>query len=184
MLACLYFRQLGEARHAILKAVALAAAYSLVMEIAQLFVPNRVASAIDLACNAGGALLGALVFADPLYSVVTRQLGDVRERLVIPGAWGDAGLVLLMLWLLAQLNPALPFFGAGNIGGDGARRGRDPAMGGGGAWRSAASACSSPRWCRPSREPARDPGAAERRAVAQVRRRARCCCSRTSPTTG
>ena len=117
-LACLYFRQLGDGRHAILKSVGLAAAYSLVLEIAQLFVPNRVSSAIDLACNAGGALLGALVFADPLYSVVTRQLGEVRERLVISGAWGDAGLVLLMLWLLAQLNPALPFFGAGNIGGE------------------------------------------------------------------
>jgi hypothetical protein len=38
--------------------------------------------------------------------------------MVIPGAWGDAGLVLVMLWLLAQLNPALPFFGAGDIGGE------------------------------------------------------------------
>lgn len=117
-LACLYFRQLGDGRHAILKAVALGAAYSAVLEVAQLFVPNRVSSVIDLACNAAGALLGALAFADPLYSVVTRQLGEVRERVVIGGAWGDAGLVLLMLWLLAQLNPALPFFGAGNIGGE------------------------------------------------------------------
>jgi len=32
--------------------------------------------------------------------------------------WGDAGLVLVILWLIAQLNPALPFFGAGNIQGD------------------------------------------------------------------
>ena len=44
-------------------------------------------------------------------------MGELRDSLVIPGAWGDAGLVLLMLWLLAQLNPALPFFGAGDIGG-------------------------------------------------------------------
>ncbi len=35
------------------------------------------------------------------------------------GGWGDAGLVLVVLWLLAQLNPALPFFEAGNIGGEG-----------------------------------------------------------------
>jgi VanZ family protein len=118
MLACLYFRQLGDGRRAILKAVALAAAFSLVMEIAQLFVPNRVSSLLDLGCNAGGALLGALAFADPIYSVATRPLGELRERVIIPGAWGDAGLVLVMLWLLAQLNPALPFFGAGNIGGE------------------------------------------------------------------
>jgi hypothetical protein len=71
---------------------------------------------IDLLCNTGGALIGALVFADPVYSMATIHFGQMRERLVIDGAWGDAGLVLLGLWLLAQFNPALPFFGAGNIG--------------------------------------------------------------------
>ena len=119
-LACLYFRNRGDGRLAILKATALGAAFSLAMELAQLFVPNRVASAMDLACNTAGALLGALAFVEPLYTLFTRALGELRERLVIPGAWGDAGLVLVMLWLLAQLNPALPFFGAGNIGGEAA----------------------------------------------------------------
>jgi len=38
------------------------------------------------------------------------------------GLWGDGGLVLLVLWLLAQLNPALPFFGAGNITEEGGPR--------------------------------------------------------------
>ena len=117
-LACLYFRQVGEARFAIPKAAALAASFSLAMEVAQLFVPNRVSSIIDLGCNTIGAAIGALAFADPLYSGVTRQLGEIRERLIVAGAWGDAGLVLVMLWFLAQLNPALPFFGAGNIGDD------------------------------------------------------------------
>ena len=115
ILACLYFRSRGDA-HAILKAAAFAAAFSFTMEVAQLFVPRRVATLADLAANAGGALLGALAFADPFHSMVTRRLADLRETLVIPGAWGDAALVLLMLWLLAQLNPALPFFGAGDIG--------------------------------------------------------------------
>ena len=117
-LACLFFRQLGEARFAIPKAAGLAALFSLAMEFAQLFVPNRVSSLIDLGCNTLGATIGALVFADPLYSMVTRQLGELRKRVIVSGAWGDAGLVLVMLWLLAQLNPALPFFGAGNIGDD------------------------------------------------------------------
>jgi hypothetical protein len=61
-------------------------------------------------------MIGALVFHGPVYRVVTRPLGELREAMVIPGAWGDAGLVLVMLWLLAQLNPALPFFGAGDVG--------------------------------------------------------------------
>lgn len=115
-LACLYFRGRG-APWPILRAAGLGAAFSFLMEALQLFVPHRVTTLVDLATNAGGALLGALVFADPFYSMVTRRLGELREELFIPGAWGDAALVLLMLWLLAQLNPALPFFGAGDIGG-------------------------------------------------------------------
>jgi VanZ family protein len=115
-LACLYFRGRGDGRHAIARAAGAGAALSLLMETLQLFVPNRVTSLVDLASNAGGALLGALVFIEPVYSAFTRPLGALRERAVIEGAWGDAGLVLVMLWLLAQLNPALPFFGAGDIG--------------------------------------------------------------------
>jgi len=56
-----------------------------------------------------------VAFADPIHSVATRPLVAWRERMLMPGAWGDTGLVLVALWLIAQLNPALPFFGAGNI---------------------------------------------------------------------
>ena len=121
-LACLNFRQSGRAVAAIAKAVALGFAFSFAMETAQLFIPTRIASFYDVLANAGGTLAGALVFADPWYSVAVRPLGELREREVIAGEWGDAGLVLVMLWLIAQLNPGLPFFGAGNIvsEGDGA----------------------------------------------------------------
>ena len=119
-LACLYFRQAGDGVKPILKAAAAGAAFSFAMESLQFFIPNRVAAVYDVLANAGGALWGALFFADPFYSLVTRPLGELRERLVISGAWGDAGLVLVMLWLIAQLNPALPFFGAGNIVGNAA----------------------------------------------------------------
>ena len=117
-LACLYFRQMND-RRPIVRAVALAAAFSFLMEILQLFIPSRVSSAVDVACNSLGALIGALAFLDPAYSIITRPLGEQRERIFIAGTWGDAGLVLLVLWLIAQLNPALPFFGAGNIGDEG-----------------------------------------------------------------
>jgi VanZ family protein len=117
-LACLYFRQASEGMRPIFKALAFGAAFSFAMESCQLFVPNRIASIYDTLANAGGALWGAMAFADPFYSLVTRPLGERRESLVIPGVWGDAGLVIVMLWLIAQLNPALPFFGAGNIRGD------------------------------------------------------------------
>ena len=118
LLLCLYFRQATPNWRAIAKALAAAAVFSLAMEAVQLFVPNRVSSFHDLAANSLGALLGSLVFLDPLYSTVTRPLGQLREATMIPGEWGDAGLVLVALWLLAQLNPALPFFGAGDIAGE------------------------------------------------------------------
>ena len=117
MFACLYFRGLGDGKRAILKAALRGAAFSFSMEFLQLFVPNRHASSVDLVSNTAGALIGALAFAEPTYSLATRPLGELREAHVIRGAWGDAGLVLVMLWLLAQLNPALPFFGAGDVGG-------------------------------------------------------------------
>jgi VanZ family protein len=117
-LACLYFRQSGDAAMAMVKATALGAGFSFAMETLQLFIPYRVASVYDVLANSAGALGGVLVFTDPFYSLVTRPLGEMRERLVIPGAWGDAGLALVMLWIIAQLNPTLPFFGAGNISGN------------------------------------------------------------------
>ena len=114
-LACLHYLQHGSKAGAILKAAALGAAFSFAMECGQLFIPTRIASIYDVMANAGGALAGALVFLDPWYSTVTRPLGRLRESVIVEGHWGDAGLVLLLLWMLAQLNPALPFFGAGNV---------------------------------------------------------------------
>jgi hypothetical protein len=114
-LACLHFLQHTRRPLAIVKAALLGAVLSLAMESAQLFIPTRIASIYDVLANTAGALAGALVFLDPWYSTLTRPLGELRERVVIEGQWGDAGLVLVILWLIAQLNPALPFFGAGNI---------------------------------------------------------------------
>jgi VanZ family protein len=119
-LGCLILRGTHDAWRARVLAVGACAAFSISMEGLQLYVPGRVASLYDVAANAAGAFAGTLVFADPVHALVTQPLARARERLVASGGWGDAGLVLVVLWLLAQLNPALPFFEAGNIGGDGA----------------------------------------------------------------
>jgi VanZ family protein len=113
-LACYRFRQL-ERRHPVAWALALAASLSFALEVCQLFVPFRVASVVDVLANVAGAAVGASAFLEPMYTVVARPLGEMRDRLFTSSLWGDAGLVLVVLWLLAQLNPALPFFGAGNI---------------------------------------------------------------------
>jgi len=118
-LGCLSLRQSRTLARAVVRTLLLALAFSGLMEALQLFIPGRVASLYDVLANVGGTFLGTLVFLDPFYSLVTQPLGEMRDRLLIPGGWGDAGLVLLGLWLIAQLNPALPFFGAGNIVGSG-----------------------------------------------------------------
>jgi len=116
LIMTLLFREGGASRTAsIVRAFAFGAAFSFAMETCQLFIPGRVSSVYDLYANSAGTLIGALAFVDPFYSVVTRPLGLVREEMVIAGPWGDAGLVLVLMWLIAQLNPGLPFFGAGNI---------------------------------------------------------------------
>src|SRR5260221_8214179 len=114
LLACFRFREAGRTQP-VLRAILLGAALSFAMETCQLFVPYRVSSLYDVIANTAGTALGALAFAEPAYSLVTRPFAEMRDRLFAAGLWGDAGLVLLVLWLLAQLNPALPFFGAGNI---------------------------------------------------------------------
>ncbi|HLX23790.1 MAG TPA: VanZ family protein [Usitatibacter sp.] len=120
MLACRYFLDGGSThKAAIAKAIAFGAAFSVCMETAQLFIPGRISSIYDAIANTAGTALGAFAFAEPWYSLITKPLGEKREEFVVPGNWGDAGLMLLAIWLIAQLNPALPFFGAGNIVGSG-----------------------------------------------------------------
>ena len=118
-LACLVLRGPAVPWTARARAVAWCAVFSVTMEALQLFVTHRVASIYDVAANTAGAFAGTLIFAEPLRTVVAHPLAQARERLVAAGGWGDAGLVLVVLWLLAQLNPALPFFEAGNIGNEG-----------------------------------------------------------------
>ena len=56
-----------------------------------------------------GAALGALVVSSQRLLAWART---AREALVVHGESGDLQLVLLLVWLLAQVNPAIPLFGA------------------------------------------------------------------------
>jgi hypothetical protein len=119
VLAALCFGRAIDTRGAIGRAIGFGAGFSLAMELCQLFIPFRVANVADVVANGMGTAIGALLFVEPVHATLTKPLGEMRERIVIAGGWGDAGLMLLTLWLLAQLNPALPFFEAGNIGVEG-----------------------------------------------------------------
>jgi VanZ family protein len=86
---------------------------SLCMESAQMFLPTRDASTIDLLSNAAGAALGALIAV--AFNRIPGLRDDVRAwrgRVFLEGRGGDLGLALLGIWLLAQVNPGIPLFAA------------------------------------------------------------------------
>jgi VanZ family protein len=93
---------------ALVLATVAGAALSLGLETAQMYLPGRVASSIDLMLNAFGTFLGALLAARtgrmPLWSYVR----DMRRRWCVPGRIAEPGLALVALWFLTQLDPSLP----------------------------------------------------------------------------
>jgi VanZ family protein len=102
-----------RATSALVLAVFVGAGLSLAMEFLQNFLPNRVASNIDLGLNASGALLGAL-----LGSVVHARGGverwqTARDRWFITRSAG--GLALLLLWPLGLLFPLPVPLGVGQV---------------------------------------------------------------------
>ena len=100
----------------VVAAVAGGAALSIVLEAAQTYLPARVASNVDVLANAAGALAGGIagVLAVP-WLAGTEPLKRLRERSIIAGTEAEVGLVLLALWIFAQLNPTTLLFGAGDL---------------------------------------------------------------------
>jgi VanZ family protein len=101
----------------VLAAAALSgAALSLLMEAAQSFLPARVPSNLDVACNLAGALAGAaLGMRLATWLLEGGPLTRLRAQAILPGHAADLGLVLLALWMFTQLNPAMLLFGAGDL---------------------------------------------------------------------
>jgi glycopeptide antibiotics resistance protein len=95
-------------------ALLLGASLSLGLECVQSWLPSRVASNLDLACNAAGAALGALLtfwHGERFFSGVAQ----LHQRLLAPTRHAELGLVLIGVWLLTQLSPETILFGAGDL---------------------------------------------------------------------
>ena len=95
--------------------VACCAALSFAMEGLQLFLPTRVTSLLDWMANTIGAATGALLGQSPPGAKLRAQAINLRMNLCLTETAVDAGLLLLVIWLLAQINPSVPFFEAGNM---------------------------------------------------------------------
>ncbi|HJV26548.1 MAG TPA: VanZ family protein [Aromatoleum sp.] len=98
-------------------ATLIAATLSFTMEVTQNFLPTRVSSNVDLGSNTLGGLVGAIFGAwwgHPLFDE-RGWLHRWRTLRIIPGHIGDFGLILLALWLLAQLTPDRVLFVSGDL---------------------------------------------------------------------
>ena len=87
-------------------------ALSAAMEYAQMYLPPRTSSNLDLLTNSSGALAGALLAV----SIAPRawfalHLALWRMRLFHSRDGVDFGLALVALWIFAQINPSLPMLG-------------------------------------------------------------------------
>jgi VanZ family protein len=108
-------RRCGEA-FALLLAALYGTLLSLSLESAQMFLPSRIASNVDLLLNAAGTAAGALagwIFTPP--RLPGELLVHLRQRQFVPGGRADLGLVLVAAWLAVQLLPGAPVFAVGDL---------------------------------------------------------------------
>lgn len=99
---------------AVILAALVAGLTSLLIEGAQNWLPARVPSNVDLACNALGGLLGALAapYAGERW---LQRLTDLEDRLLRPAPHAGLGLTLIGLWLIAQISPESAFATTGDL---------------------------------------------------------------------
>ncbi len=97
-----------------LLAILFSAGVSCGLEAVQSWLPSRVPSSIDLACNSLGGLLGAL-WAQSVGPRVFARIAALEHRLIAPVPHAELGLTLVGLWLLVPLSPETLLFGAGDL---------------------------------------------------------------------
>lgn len=101
---------------AVVMAVSIGAALSLTLETLQNFLPSRVPSNLDLATNILGTFIGGLLGVRFGRTFAARSgLVRWRTRRIIHGRTGDAGLALILIWLVALLSPENFLFGHGDL---------------------------------------------------------------------
>ena len=84
------------------------------LEALQTLIPGRVSSSLDLLFNTLGTLIGAtlsLFWGPSLLAAASR----LRTRLGVRQLSAETGLLLLALWLFAQISPETLFFGLGDL---------------------------------------------------------------------
>jgi VanZ family protein len=105
-----------RAKTAVVAGVVLAMAVSIAMESIQMFLPARIPSNVDVLANSVGGLIGAL--AAPLFlpsQAIGSRVAAWRDRLFVPGALTDIGIIIACVWIATHLNPWTQVFGTGHL---------------------------------------------------------------------
>jgi VanZ family protein/uncharacterized membrane protein (UPF0136 family) len=93
--------------------------FSLLVEAAQTYLPERVPSLVDLGMNALGACLGAALAVRCTPWLADHRGGRrLRERWLRPGHLAEMGLLVLAAWLVALLAQRTLLFGTGDFRGN------------------------------------------------------------------
>ncbi|WP_313952514.1 VanZ family protein, partial [Accumulibacter sp.] len=103
-LLTLSLRRLPGRWSAAIAALLLGSLLSLALECLQNWLPTRVPSNLDLACNSAGTAIGAAIAiwnGKPIF----RRIGQFQQDLLAPVHHAELGLVLIGMWLLTQLSP-------------------------------------------------------------------------------
>ncbi len=99
-----------------LVAALLGGALSFSMELLQNYLPSRVPSNLDLACNAAGALLGGVIGARWGPRVLDEgHLARWRQQMMMNAYGANMGVLLIAAWLMTQLSPETLLFGSGDL---------------------------------------------------------------------
>lgn len=116
LLCALVLRRRVPALAAALLTLLSGTALSIGLEAGQSFLPARIPSNLDVLANVAGAACGGVAGAFVAPRVLGRgPLERLRATALTPGTVADLGLILLGLWLFAQLNPATQLFGTGDL---------------------------------------------------------------------
>jgi VanZ family protein len=115
LFAYIFLRPRLGPRYAGIVSVVMGIALSFSMEIAQQYLPVRISSIVDLLANTAGTMLGVVLCAWFAWTPHLEIVSQLRDRIFIRGRLANLGLLLLALWFITQLNPSIPFLGAGNV---------------------------------------------------------------------
>lgn len=106
MLGLWYFHYRATLNKSLLRTVVYAGFLSFAMEVLQLGIASRHASAIDWLTNVLGAILGALITAFTVAQPrITGALSTLRQRWFLPGTLTSVGIAVLVIGLLAEIRP-------------------------------------------------------------------------------